>query len=452
MIILARLLSPVDFGIIGLAMLSINALNVFSETGIESALIQRDKIGRAELNTAWTMAIMRGVLLFVILFLSAGWFASYFNNPTLEPVLKVMSITFLLGGVSNIGVVFFQKDLELKWKAILEMIADIAGTMTAVLLAFWLKNVWALVIGGISWGTVKCIGSYLVHSYRPSLNWDWHITLNLLNFGKHIFWISLMAFIITNLDDALVGKLLGFEMLGFYVMAFSISSIPVYSLSAVLSQVFFPAYAKIKNDSKRIEEAFGHTFEVVALILLPLTSLMFILAPSFTAVFMGEKWLPIIPALQVLCFFGLFRCVSGLFYPLHLALNRPDIQTKIKSLDLLTFGILIYPLTLKWGILGTSCVMAIVYLINLISNIAFTSKLILIRWKKIAISLLVPIMISLLFFLTYFLMRSVQIPLGEVTEFITALILCLCIGLITAVTFRKKLLLNFMDHVKAAQK
>lgn len=452
MIILARLLSPVDFGIIGLAMLSINALNVFSETGIESALIQRDKIGRAELNTAWTMAIMRGVLLFVILFLSAGWFASYFNNPTLEPVLKVMSITFLLGGVSNIGVVFFQKDLELKWKAILEMIADIAGTMTAILLAFWLKNVWALVIGGISWGTVKCIGSYLVHSYRPSLNWDWHITLNLLNFGKHIFWISLMAFIITNLDDALVGKLLGFEMLGFYVMAFSISSIPVYSLSAVLSQVFFPAYAKIKNDSKRIEEAFGHTFEVVALILLPLTSLMFILAPSFTAVFMGEKWLPIIPALQVLCFFGLFRCVSGLFYPLHLALNRPDIQTKIKSLDLLTFGILIYPLTLKWGILGTSCAMAIVYLINLISNIAFTSKLILIRWKKIAISLLVPIMISLLFFLTYFLMRSVQIPLGEVTEFITALILCLCIGLITAVTFRKKLLLNFIDHVKAAQK
>jgi O-antigen/teichoic acid export membrane protein len=172
----------------------------------------------------------------------------------------------LLGGVSNIGVVFFQKDLELKWKAILEMIADITGTMTAILLAFWLKNVWALVIGGISWGMVKCIGSYLVHSYRPSLNWDWHITLNLLNFGKHIFWISLMAFIITNLDDALVGKLLGFEMLGFYVMAFSISSIPVYSLSAVLAQVFFPAYAKIKNDSKRIEEAFGHTFEVVALI------------------------------------------------------------------------------------------------------------------------------------------------------------------------------------------
>jgi hypothetical protein len=135
-----------------------------------------------------------------------------------------------------------------------------------------------------------------------------------------------------------------------------------------------------------------------------------------------------------------------------LALNRPDIQTKIKSLDLLTFGILIYPLTLKWGILGTSCVMAIVYLINLISNIAFTSKLILIRWKKIAISLLVPIMISLLFFLTHFLMRLVQIPLGEVTEFIAALILCLCIGLITAVTFRKKILLNFIGHVKAAQK
>jgi O-antigen/teichoic acid export membrane protein len=452
MIILARFLSPVDFGILGLAMLSINALNVFSETGVESALIQRVKIGRSELNTAWTMAIIKGVLLFVVLFLSAGWIAAYFDNFALEPVLKVMAVTFLIGGCTNIGIVFFQKDLEFKKKAILESIADIAGTVIAILLAFWLRNVWALVIGSLVWVTVKCVGSYRLSSYRPQLQWNWHTALGLLNFGKHIFWINLIAFIITNVDDALVGKLLDLNMLGFYVMAYSISSIPVTSLSAELSRIFFPAYAKIQNDPQRIAKAFGQTFETVLLVLLPLTSLMITLAPNFTTVFLGEKWLFMVPALQVLCFFGLFRCVSGLFYPLHLAMNRPDIQTKIKSLDLVTFIILIYPLTLNWGILGTSCAMAIVYLINLISNIAFTSKLILIRWKKIAISLLVPIMISLLFFLIYFLMRSVQIPLGEVTEFITALILCLCIGLITAVTFRKKLLLNFIDHLKAAQK
>ena len=107
MIVLARLLSPLDFGILGLAILSINVLTVFSETGIESALIQRDKIGRAELDTAWTITIIRGLVLFAVLFLSAGWFAAYFDNVTLKPVLKVIAATFLLGGCANVGIVFF---------------------------------------------------------------------------------------------------------------------------------------------------------------------------------------------------------------------------------------------------------------------------------------------------------------------------------------------------------
>ena len=110
MIILARLLSPLDFGIIGLAILSMNVLNVFSETGIESALIQKDKIGRAELDTVWTLGIVRGLLLFTLLFLNAGWIASYFDNMILKPVLRAMSATFLLAGFTNIGIVYFQKE------------------------------------------------------------------------------------------------------------------------------------------------------------------------------------------------------------------------------------------------------------------------------------------------------------------------------------------------------
>jgi len=110
MIILARLLSPVDFGILGLAVLSINVLKVFTETGIESALIQRDKIGRDELNTAWTIGLLRGIVLFVLVLFCAEWVAFYFDNPALKPVLKVMSVNLLLGGCTNIGIVFFQKN------------------------------------------------------------------------------------------------------------------------------------------------------------------------------------------------------------------------------------------------------------------------------------------------------------------------------------------------------
>jgi O-antigen/teichoic acid export membrane protein len=450
MIILARLLSPVDFGILGLAMLSINALNVFSETGIESALIQRAKIGGAELNTAWTMAMMRGVLLFIILFLSAGWFASYFNNVTLEPVLKVMAVTFLLGGCTNIGIVFFEKDLDFKKKAILESIADIVGSVIAISFALWLKNVWALVVGSIAWATVKFFGSYRLNSYRPRFQWNWHIASDLLNFGKHIFWINLIAFIITSFDDALVGKLLDLKMLGFYVMAYSISSLPVSSLSAVLSRIFFPAYAKIQNDPKRMAEAFRQTFETVMLMLLPLTSLMIALSPNFTAVFLGEKWLFMIPALQVLCFFGLFRCISGLFYPLHLALNRPDIQTKIKSLDLVTFLILIYPLTLNWGILGTSCAMAIVYLINMVMNIASTVRLIPLQWHKLGTSLFIPLFISLMVIMTDLVLQPLSLPVGEMAKNIFIMGVCLTVVVVLTVICRRQLLVKIIGDLKTS--
>lgn len=450
MIILARILLPLDFGILGLAVLSINALNVFTETGIESALIQRDKIGRAELNTAWTIALLRGIVLFVLLLLCAEWVAFYFDNLALKPVLKVMAVNLLLGGCTNIGIVFFQKKLEFKKKMILETAADVSGTVVAILLAFWLRNVWALVIGSITWVTVKCLGSYRLHSYRPRLHWDWHIAAGLLNFGKHIFWISLVAFIITSFDNAVVGKLLGLNMLGFYVMAFSISSIPVSSLSAVLSQIFFPAYAKIQNDSKRIVEAFGQTFEVVMLILLPLTSLIIILAPNFTTVFLGKKWLFMVPALQVLCFFGLFRCISGLFYPLHLALNRPDIQTKIKSIDLVTFLILVYPLTLNWGILGTSCAMALVYLINMVMNIASTIRLIPLQWHKMGASLFTPLFISLVVVTTGIVFQLLELPVGEMTKNIFIMGLCLTVVVVLTVICRRQLLVKIIGDLKTS--
>jgi O-antigen/teichoic acid export membrane protein len=361
-----------------------------------------------------------------------------------------MAVNFLLGGCTNIGIVFFQKDLEFKKKAILESMAGIVGTVIAILLALWLRNVWALVMGSIAWVTVKCVGSYRLHSYRPQLQWDWHIVAGLLNFGKHIFWISLMAFIITNVDDALVGKLLGLNMLGFYVMAFSISSIPVSSLSAVLSQIFFPAYVKIQNDSKRIAEAFGQTFETVMLILLPLTSLMITLAPNFTAVFLGEKWLFMVPALQVLCFFGLFRCISGLFYPLHLAMNRPDIQTKIKSLDLVTFLILIYPLTLNWGILGTSCAMALVYLINMVMNIASTVRVIPLQWHKLGTSLFAPLFISLMVIMASIVLQSLRLPVSEIAKNIFIMGLCLTVVVVLTAICRRQLLVKIIGVLKTS--
>lgn len=450
LVILARLLSPLDFGILGLAILSINILNVFSETGIESALIQKEQISKNDLDTAWTITVIRGIVLFCLLFLSSGWFAKYFDNNILRQVLKVIATVFLFQGFTNIGLVFFKKELEFHKTVVLDLIADAAAALAAILLAFYIRNVWALVGGTILWSIVKCLGSYKMQSYRPTLRLDWHTARDLLTFGKHVFWISIAAFVITSLDDAVVGKLLGLTMLGFYTMAFNISSVPVSGFAGVLSQVFFPAYARIQNDSERIDQAFRRAFDTATIILLPLTSMMILLAPRFTILFLGMKWSPIIPSLQVLCLFALFRAISSLFYPLHLGVNRPDIQSRIKTLDLVVFIILIYPLTLKWGLVGTSWALTIVYFINMIMNIVSSLRLIPLRWQNIATSVSVPILISSVMVLNVIIIQSLNLPFDDITQFILLLVACLGVGTILVLICRRELIIDLIDAIKAS--
>ena len=448
-IILARLLAPADFGLIGLALFSLNLANVFSEVGIESALIQRGELNRRTLDTAWTITLLRGATLFLLFMVTADWIAVYFESPGLAPVVRGMAASMLLAGCNNIGMVFLQRDIEFKKKAILEMGSELGSILVTLAIAAYYRNVWALAIGSVAQAVLKCWGSYRLHPYRPRICINWRAAGELMGFGKHIFLISLLAFIITNFDDALVGKLLGLEVLGFYTMAFNIASIPVSSLVGVLSHVFFPAYARLQREAALVDDTFRRAFEGGLLILLPLTSLMIALAPGFTIVCLGERWTPMIPALQALCFFGLFRGLSSFFYPLHLGVNRPDIQVKIKALDLVSFLTLVYPCTLAWGIGGTGWAMAAVYLVNLCLNIWFTRRLIVLPLRQLSGSALFPAFIALLVYAVALLLQSLDIPGGELirTLVIASAGSAIIVGLF--IVCRKQVLSAVVSAVKA---
>jgi O-antigen/teichoic acid export membrane protein len=447
LIVLARLLSPIEFGVLGLAILSINILRVFSETGIESALIQKDKISRAELDTAWTISLIRGLVLFCILFMSAGWFASYFNNATLEPVLKLMASVFIFEGFVNIGLVYFQRELAFKKKVRLDLASDIAGAIATIIMAFWLRNVWALVLGTMVWTFVKCFGSYYMHSYRPKLLWDWSLAKSLLNFGIHIFWISIVTFIVTSIDDALVGKLLGLTALGFYTMAYNIANMLVSSLSGIIGKVSFPAYSILQNEPQRLAEAFSRVIEAVLIFLLPITVLMIFLAKDFTLIFLGNKWLPMVPVLKILSLLGFFRSLSNVLAPIQLAVNRPDIQSKNKMIEIVIFAILIYPFTIKWGLIGASWAVTLVYLASLIVNALSSAYLIPSFFLILIRTSWVPILAScgLLFstFMTYSWLNELNGTFQLILSGLSGLVVFAIIVLAIRKNFAKEIFLSF---------
>lgn len=368
-IILARLLAPSDFGLLGIAMLAIATLETFSQTGFQAALVQKKDNIESYLDTAWTVSAIRGVILFLILLLSAPVVAKFFNSPQAALVIKVVAVSTLLSGFRNIGILFFQKELEFNKQFTYELSATLVDVTVAITLAFMLRNVWALVWGGLAANFVRLFMSYILHPYRPHARFNKAEFKELFGFGKWVLGSSILGFLITQGDDIFVGKMLGVTALGFYQMAYLISNLPATEITHVISQVTFPAYSKLQDDLPKLREAYLKVLQVTAFLSFPAAGLIFVLAPDFTQIFLGEKWLPMVPAMQILVLAGLVRSIAATTGHVFYAVKRVRIDTILQLVRFVILALLIYPFTVKWGLLGASIV---VLLSIFISNIGFS--------------------------------------------------------------------------------
>jgi O-antigen/teichoic acid export membrane protein len=354
LIILARILAPHDFGLLGIALLTMATLETFSQTGFQKALIQKKEDIESDLDAAWTVLILRGFILFAILYLIAPYVAISFNSPEAKPVIQVIGLSVLLKAFTNIGVIYFKKELEFNKEFIYQFAGTLADFIVAVSAVLILKNVWALVFGLLAGNVVRCFMSYLIHPYRPHLSSDLGKAKELFGFGKWILGSSILVFLITQGDDIFVGKLLGVTVLGFYQLAYRISNMPATEITHVISQVTFPAYSKLQGDILKLRDAYLKILQVTAFLSFPIAGLIFVLAPDFTMIFLGEKWMPMVPAMMVLALWGAIRSIGATTGPIFQGLGKPGIATKLQFARLILLVIIIYPLTIKWGILGAS--------------------------------------------------------------------------------------------------
>lgn len=371
LIILARILAPHDFGLMGIALLTMATLETFSQTGFQQALIQKKEDIESYLDSAWTVLILRGFVVFIILYFVAPYAAIFFKTPPATLIIRVIGLAILFQSFTNIGVIYFQKELEFNKQFVYQLSGTLADFIVAVSAALILKSVWALVFGLLAGNLTRCIISYVVNPYRPKLRLDFLKAKELFGFGKWVFGSSILIFLITQGDDIFVGKLLGVTALGFYQMAYLISNIPATEISHVISKVTFPAYSKIQDDLLKLKEAYLKVLQLTTFLSFPIAGLIFVLAPDFTRLFLGEKWMPMVSAMQVLVFAGLIRSIMATTGPIFHAVGKPRIDTKWQMIRLFVMAALIYPLTIKWGILGASIV---VVLSIFVSNIGFCFK------------------------------------------------------------------------------
>jgi O-antigen/teichoic acid export membrane protein len=423
LIILARILSPSDFGLMGIALLTMSTLETFSQTGFQQALIQKKEDIKSYLDSSWTVLILRGFILFTILYFIAPYAAIFFKVPEAKSIIRVIGFAILFKAFTNIGVIYFQKELEFRKQFIYQFSGTLADFIVAITAVLILRNVWALVLGLLAGNIVRCFVSYLVHPYRPHLSKDLGKAKELFGFGKWILGSSILIFLITQGDDIFVGKILGTTALGFYQLAYRISNMPATEITHVISQVTFPAYSKLQDNIPKLREAYLKILQVTAFLSFPIAGLIFVLAPDFTKIFLGEKWMPMVPAMQALCIFGVTRSIGATMGPILNSVGRPKIQTKVSSFQLITMVMIIYPLTIQWGILGASLAVVIPNILVLILITIEVKNIIGFRYKDFFMSIIAPVIAVSVMFFGVFLKHSFSPFSNDILNFLVTAVL-----------------------------
>ena len=359
LLVLGRLLSPQDFGLLGIALLSMSIMDTFSQTGFHQALIQKRETIDDYLDSAWSFLVLRGVMIFTILYFSAPYIANFFNAPKAKAILQIIAFAPLLESMTNIGTIHFSKELEFNKQFQLQFSGTCVDFVVSITLAILYRNVWALAGGLVAGYFTRCIVSYCIHAYRPLFKIDFRQVKELLKFGRWIFGSTILAFLITQGDDIIVGKMLGVVSLGFYQMAYRLSNLSTTEITHVISQVSFPTYAKLQGDAERLRNAYLRVLQITTFFSFPIGVLIYVLSYDLTVIFLQTKWIPMVPALKILVIWGLDRSIGACTGPLFQALGKPALATMMQFIRLIILAILIFPMTSYFGIVGAAMAVTI---------------------------------------------------------------------------------------------
>ena len=360
--ILARMLTPADFGLLGIALLTLTAFKRFSNIGFDQALIQKAS-GNVDgyLNTYWSIEILRGAALGGILFLIAPFVAGFFGEPRATPILQVIALTPVLLGLRNPGIVYFKKNLEFHKQFAYTMSGSVTNFAVALAVALATQSVWALVLGYVASDAARLLASYAVHGYRPWPELDVDVVRDLLGFGKWITGSESVYFLINQGDDAVIGWLLSATSLGLYQVAYQFAKAPATEISQIISSVAFPAYSQLQDDIPALRSAFYRTLQVTMVISFPASVGIAVVAPTFVEAVLGTEWTPMIPVMQLVAAYGLLIALGSAYSPVWKALGRPDFMAKIGVFRLVLTALIIIPVTREFGIVGTAAAVLGVY-------------------------------------------------------------------------------------------
>jgi lipopolysaccharide exporter len=369
--VLARLLSPADFGLVSISNLIINFFGLFASLGFANSIIYKQENDRAVLSSLYTLSLGLGVLLSVLVFMGAPLLGMFYNEARLEPVVRLSSVYFVIVGAGQIYLFLLQKELRFRTTAQIDIAGSVVGSGLTIGLALAGFQEMSLIIGMLVTQTVKTVLQVVAgwSLFRPVPGFEMHRIREHLNFGLFNLADGLVGFVQSNADNIMVGRLLGVDMLGYYTVASQLAVFPITKLNPIILQVAYPILARMKDNTADLRRSYLRILDVISYCNLPLLAGLFITADGVVPLAYGPGWEPAVGLIRIFVFVGLFACLAHPLFTLAYTKGKPNLML---YLNIGTMAVKI-PLVLffaRWGVTGIAWAFVTATGLNLIADLA----------------------------------------------------------------------------------
>jgi PST family polysaccharide transporter len=412
--ILARLLRPSDYGLLGMAVVVTGFVEVFKDLGTSSALVQRKELPDELTNSVFWMNVLLGFLAAAILAIMAPWVALFYQEPAVTAVILVLSISFGVSGLSVVHQALLIRQMAFEKLARVEISSGLVSALIAIAFAATGRGVWSLVAASLASSTLGTVLLWWVSAWRPTWQVHWRSIRSIISYSLNLSGFNVLNYVTRNSDNLLVGRYLGGTALGYYSLAYNLMLFPLQNISWVVGRVLFPAFAQVQYDNTRLRQAYLRVCSMIASVTFPLMFGMLALAGPLVETVYGSQWTSITTVVMILAPVGMVQSVLTTVGQIYLAKGRTDWMFRWGLVTSL-MAALAFLVGLAGGISGVAFAYAVATILLVYPNFAIPFRLIDLRVRDLALALWPQFRYSCLVFGTMLFVR-IGLALARINE------------------------------------
>ena len=383
--ILVRLLAEELFGVMGIVMAATIAFESLSEVGVQQSIIQNKNGDDPEyMNIAWWFQFIRGSVLFVVGFLAAPWIGSFYGNPEISTLLKVAFVALLFRGLVSPRASVLEKEYRFGLLMFIVQGSSILGTVMTVVLAFMMKNIWALVIGYVAEAVAMCFISYILVPFRPTFKINREYLAELLKFARGMFGLPFLTMVIWQTDVFMLGKLLPaaqFGLLGMYVMAVRLAEQPAWAFGQVFGRVLLPVFAEGQNSGEMLRRRVLRVIRTTLIVSIPLVAVVAIGAKPIISLVYTPKYAVVAVPFAILCVTMFVKTQAMILVMICLAVGKPHLQRRYAIFLATCVICLMYPGITLFGVTGAAGVLLFSNIVAICLQVVWVGKIVDLRFR-----------------------------------------------------------------------